>query len=147
MKDLTVVLALPRTGSSLIMQTLKILGKNVIGDKYRDDLPVSANPKGYYEYKELLSQGLISRITETLGDRLEGSAVKIAATSMLLPVRGRQWKELEKNSACMFITYRHPLEIAVSHQQFYKRELLPKENFLDILSFLYKFSLGSSSLL
>ena len=39
-----------RSGSSLVMQTLKHIGLDIAGHEYHDDFPVRAgNPKGYYD--------------------------------------------------------------------------------------------------
>ncbi len=66
MKKLIIVLAHPRTGSSLVMQTLKFLNVGIIGQFERNDLPQEANPKGYYEAKYILNKGLTDLVIEKL---------------------------------------------------------------------------------
>ena len=57
MKKLIIVLSHQRTGSSLLMQTLKHLNIGIIGEFERSDLPQKANPNGYYEDVDILSKG------------------------------------------------------------------------------------------
>ena len=60
-----------RTGTSMMMQTLKLLGVPIEGEKFHADFPVEeGNPKGYYDLPfEILQKGL--------GDEYEGKAVKL----------------------------------------------------------------------
>ena len=66
-----VVTGSARSGTSLMMQTLKLLGVPVEGHKFHDDFPiVEANPKGYYDLPfETLRDGL--------GEKYTGKAVKL----------------------------------------------------------------------
>lgn len=61
-QQFTIVLAYPRTGSSMCMQTLKNLGVFVFGDAERPDLDVDGNPKGYFEDLRVLGAGLTEEV-------------------------------------------------------------------------------------
>ncbi|MEP5153098.1 hypothetical protein, partial [Planktotalea sp.] len=64
-----VVLTLGRSGSSLMMQTLKILGADVFGfafGKNPTKRHVEANPKGYFEDGQLFAKGLNSHAFKKL---------------------------------------------------------------------------------
>jgi hypothetical protein len=66
-----VVTGSARSGTSLMMQTLKLLDVPIEGHKFHDDFPVKeANPKGYYDLPfEVLRKGL--------GEEYIGKAVKL----------------------------------------------------------------------
>ncbi|MBE0650711.1 MAG: hypothetical protein IH595_07695 [Bacteroidales bacterium] len=119
MKKLIVVLAHPRTGSSLLMQTLRFLNVGILGRFEREDLPQQANPKGYYEDREILGKGLTDWAIERIEqDHNEILAVKIALTGMMRDDRSHQWQYLRKKRATILVTIRPPLESAVSRMVF-----------------------------
>lgn len=66
-----VVTGSSRSGTSLMMQTLKLLDIPIEGHKFHDDFPVKeANPKGYYDLPfDVIAQGL--------GEDYTGKAVKL----------------------------------------------------------------------
>ncbi|CAK0750697.1 conserved hypothetical protein [Gammaproteobacteria bacterium] len=117
MHDVCVVLAHPRSGSSLLMQTLSILGMPWVGEIFRPDLPVVANPNGYLEDKELLCDGLSTKVVARLGE-CDGHAMKLSLHHMVTPGREEQWQRLEDANARLLIPIRHPLEIALSRRVF-----------------------------
>jgi len=118
-KQLIIVLAHPRTGSSMLMQTLRLLGVEIIGEFERKDLPQEANPRGYFEDVEILSKGLteyaIEKIASRTGDAL---ATKIALSQMTKSDSICQWQYLQRIQAKILIPTRNPLEIALSRQVF-----------------------------
>lgn len=115
MKRLIVVLAHPRTGSSLLMQTLRLLNLGIIGLFERRDLPQQANPKGYYEDKYILNKGLTNGTIERIErDDSEILAVKIALRGMIKSDRANQWQYLQEKHATILVPIRPPLESAVS---------------------------------
>lgn len=139
MKGACVVLAHPRTGSSLLMQTLAILGMPWVGAHHREDLPVGANPKGYLEDRRLLRDGLTPENIARFGP-LDGQAMKLSLSFMLLPDRLEQWKALETNGACLFVPFRHPLESAVSQGCFVSRMINARDFFVEVTRFLYNYA-------
>jgi len=71
-----VITGAPRTGTSMIMQTLKTLGVEVVGEKFSDVNMPENNPYGYYELP-------IAEITEGIQDlRYKGKAVKLFAQGL-----------------------------------------------------------------
>lgn len=139
MKGAVVVLAHPRTGSSLLMQTLVILGMPWIGSHHREDLPAEANPKGYFEDRRLLSEGITPEHIARVGS-LDGRAVKISLPHLMLPGRLGQWRALEASTARLFIPIRHPLESAVSQLCFAGPLDGARDFFLEVTSFLYNYA-------
>lgn len=71
-----VIIGAPRTGTSMMMQTLKILGVPIVGEKFSDfNLPKN-NPNGYYELP-------ISEITDGVNHtKYRGKAVKLFRTGL-----------------------------------------------------------------
>jgi hypothetical protein len=66
-----------RAGTSLMMQTLKLLGIEIAGEKFHADFPVEeGNPKGYYDLPfEIVMNGL--------GEEYKGKGVKILGEWLL----------------------------------------------------------------
>ena len=70
-----------RSGSSLMMQTLKLLGIEIAGEKFHEDFPVEeGNPKGYYDLPfEIVMNGL--------GEEYKGKGVKLSLIHISEPTR------------------------------------------------------------
>lgn len=139
MKGACVVLAHPRTGSSLLMQTLSILGMPWVGSHHREDLPVEANPKGYLEDRALLVQGLTGANLARLG-ALDGHALKLSLSDMVAPGRMAQWRLLEAEGARLLIPFRHPLESAASSRVFDPGMAEPRGFFLAVARSLHDYA-------
>jgi hypothetical protein len=117
--DLTgaiVVLTHPRTGSSLVMQTLRLLGASVIGSVEHSHLPASANPKGYFEDHELLRHGLHSPALIRHPAMLRGQAVKLALHPMVKRRSSEEWMALARSNAALLFPIRTPAEWLVSSE-------------------------------
>lgn len=72
-----IVIGPPRSGTSMMMQTLKLLGLEVAGEKFSDTNLPEGNPEGYYE---LSSDETTNGITS---DKYKGKAVKLFAQGFL----------------------------------------------------------------
>lgn len=134
-----IVLAHPRTGSSLLMQTLAILGMPWIGKHHRDDLGVAANPRGYLEDPDILAQGLTTEQLARVGP-VDGCAVKVGLSNMMLPSRLEQWQAWEAWNARILVPFRHPLESAVSLRCFTPTMAEKRGLFLETTIFLYNYA-------
>ena len=139
--QLIIVLAHPRTGSSMLMQTLSQLGVEIIGEFERKDLPQEANPRGYFEDLEVLSKGLTEYALKKIASRTgEILATKIALSHMTKNDRIHQWQYLQRIQAKILIPIRNPLEIALSRQVF--RDIDNKiDRFTQATFFLRKYQL------
>ena len=123
MKKLIIVLAHQRTGSSLLMQTLRLLGVGVIGQFERKNLPQQANPKGYYEEKDILCKGITDVTIEQINhNRDETLALKVALQNFINDNRESQWYYLKEKQATILVTIRPPLESAVSRLVFNNKQ-------------------------
>ena len=119
MRKLIIVLAHPRTGSALLMQTLRLLNVGIIGQFERRDLPQQANPKGYYEDWDILMKGLTDQAIEIIEqNKSEMVAVKTALAGMVKDDYANQWQYLQEKRATLFVSIRPPLESAVSNLVF-----------------------------
>ncbi len=119
MEKLIIVLAHPRTGSSMLMQSLRLLRVEIMGLFEREDLPEEANPKGYYEDRKILSKGLTDEAIEKIEKREKGPlAVKIALAGMVREDRMNQWRYLLARRAIILVPIRPPLETALSKMVF-----------------------------
>ena len=119
MQKLIIVLAHPRTGSSLLMQTLKLLNVEIIGRFERKDLPQQANPRGYYEDCHILRKGLTDRAIEKIEKNKAGTiAVKVALRWMIEEDRLNQWQYMQAKNAVILVPIRPPLESALSRMVF-----------------------------
>lgn len=71
-----IVTGAPRTGTSLMMQTLRILGIPITGEDFSKINPFIGNVKGYWELpEEEISEGISN-------NRYEGKAVKLFASGL-----------------------------------------------------------------
>ncbi len=134
-----IVLAHPRTGSSLLMQTLAILGMPWLGNRHRSDLGIAANPKGYFEDPDILAHGLTAEQIARAGSA-DGCAVKIGLANMMLPTRLAQWTAWEAGDARIFVPFRHPLESAVSLRCFNPQMEERRELFIETTRYLYNYA-------
>jgi len=111
-----IVLAGPRTGSSLLMQTLGLLGAPIIGGKWFDGYPRSANPRGYFIDPDLRVHRFTAGNRERLGADLFRSAYKLGLKPLTdSPARG-DWDWMAGACARLLIPLRHPLESALSER-------------------------------
>lgn len=108
--DAVIVLTHPRTGSSLVMQTLRLLGVPVIGSVEHSHLPASANPKGYFEDHELLRYGLHAPALIRQPAMLRGRAVKVALHPMVKRSSIEEWTALATSNAALLVPIRTPAE-------------------------------------
>jgi len=114
--DAMIVLTHPRTGSSLVMQTLRLLGAPVIGSAEHPHLPASANPKGYFEDHDLLRHGLYSAALVHKPAMLRGRAVKLALHPMVNRRSIEEWTALARSNAALLLPIRTPAEWLVSSE-------------------------------
>ncbi|WP_228759589.1 MULTISPECIES: sulfotransferase [Idiomarina] len=143
MSQFIVVLAYPRTGSSLCMQTLKLLGAHVAGEAKRPDLDIDGNPKGYYEDMRVLGKGLNAQIiNEYQAIKAHNIAFKLSYAP-LHPNHKRTTPEqqvafLKQLSPRFILTVREPLESIMSVQR-WSDSTCPKEQFIRITQKLKKY--------
>jgi hypothetical protein len=138
--DLTgtvVVLAHTRTGSSLVMQTLSLLGVAPIGESSRTDLPASLNPKGFFEDAILLRDGLFAAPLAEDPALLRGRAVKLSLQFLAHRRSDDEWKALTQSNAALLLPIRKPSESLLS-----RRALLLSES-QDAAACLNQFRLSS----
>jgi hypothetical protein len=117
--DLTgaiVVLTQPRTGSSLVMQTLRLLGATVIGTVEHALLPLSANPKGFFEDPEILRRGLEAPVLLQQPGTLRGQAFKLALHPIVRRGSDQEWAALAHSDAALLLPIRTPAEWLVSSE-------------------------------
>lgn len=105
-----VVLTHPRTGSSLVMQTLRLLGVPVVGTAEHPHLPASANPRGYFEDHDMLRHGLQSPALEREPSILSGRAVKLALHPLVRRASVDEWTTLARSAAALLLPVRTPAE-------------------------------------
>lgn len=117
--DLTgaiIVLMHPRTGSSLLMQTLRLLGATVIGSVEHPRLPASVNPRGFFEHRELFSQGLHAPVLVQQPAMVRGRAVKLALHAIVKRASSEEWTALTQSNAALLLSIRTPAEWLVSSE-------------------------------
>lgn len=107
-----VVLTHPRTGSSLVMQTLRLLGAEVIGSLEHPRLPMSANPRGFFEEPEVLRRGLYAAAVAQQPSLLRGRAVKLALHPLVQRGSDDEWTSLAR--ATLLLPIRSPAEWLVA---------------------------------
>jgi hypothetical protein len=117
-----IILTLGRSGSSLIMQTLKHLGCNVIGRQFDShDDPGRArrhrelNPGGYFEEPDIYYGGAKSvTFQEALRVGSDRQACKMDLRHFWDPDQASFWKDAASLISAIIISYRHPAEQAHS---------------------------------
>lgn len=72
-----VVTGTPRSGTSMLMQTLMLLGVPIVGDKFHDGNLPQNNPKGYWELPKT------ERVEGIKDHRYKGKGVKLMAQELL----------------------------------------------------------------
>ena len=115
MDRLLVVTGEPRSGTSLMMQTLKHLGLDIAGsdapwkrhaDEMRTERAEYLNPKGFYEIPGVVARGLRDN---SVARKLYGKAVKIITPGLLRT----KLRHMDKIIFCL----RDPREIALSQSK------------------------------
>lgn len=112
-----VVLTHPRTGSSLLMQTLRLLGVEVVGEFCRAGLPAEANPKGFYEDLEILVHGLHAESLARDPARLRGRAVKLGLPGLARRHSASEWEVLMRRNTILLLPIRSPSESMPSEER------------------------------
>lgn len=119
-KNVALILFFPRTGSSLLAQTLRLLGKPVLGEA-ESNSPVWANPRGYYDIPEIRDRGFVLDNLEKYASRLDGHAIKVLIRSTLID-NASQWEWIARICPRIFVTYRNPLEQVLSSNAVFKQK-------------------------
>lgn len=113
-----VVLTLGRSGSSLIMQTLKHLGADVFGFAFGRDpsaAHIALNPKGYFEDGPLYEKGLRSFAFSKLSERAHRTlAFKSDLRNFSDPSASAAWLDASDRISAVLISIRTPEEQARS---------------------------------
>lgn len=111
-----VVLTHPRTGSSLLMQTLRLLGADVCGEAERPGLPADANPRGYYEHVPVLIHGLRAAVLADNPTLLRGRAFKLSLAPLVGRADPEEWRFLRQPGVTLLLPIRSPTESLRSQQ-------------------------------
>lgn len=111
-----IVLTHSRTGSSLLMQTLRLLGADVVGDFEHPDLDQQLNPKGFYENRAILRNGLHAKVLLTEPAMLRDRAVKIALRMLVIRKSEDEWAALARPNTTLLLPIRSPSEVLQSRQ-------------------------------
>lgn len=106
----------PRTGSSLLMQTLRLLGADVSGEAERPGLPTDANPRGYYENVPVLLHGLRAAPLATQPALLRGRAFKLSLSALVARRDADEWRRLRQPGIALLLPVRSPVESLRSQQ-------------------------------
>ncbi len=118
------VLTIGRSGSSLMMQTLRQLGQNVLGPAHAEEGThyIQGNPKGYYVEQEIWNQGICSpRFQELLTQDCTQMACKMAVRNLHAAERVATWPKIDRHIRAVFITFREPVEQASSLIQLFSK--------------------------
>lgn len=97
------------------MQTLGHLGVALVGDAERPELPESANPRGFFEHRDILREGLHAEAMRRDPAMLRGRAVKMALSPMVRRADRREWDVLESAGA-LLLPIRRPAEALLSKE-------------------------------
>lgn len=114
--DAVIVLTHPRTGSSLVMQTLRLLGADVIGGLEHPELPMSMNPKGFFEEPEFLRHGMHAPALVEQPALLRGRSIKLALHPLVKRASAEEWTALTRSNAALILPIRTPAEWLVSSE-------------------------------
>ncbi len=109
-----VVLTLGRSGSSLLMQTLRTLGAEVIGrdfDEGKGEAHHQGNPGGYLEDPEIFYRGPETRAFQELPD---DAVCKMDLRHLVDPGQTTHWLAAADRIQALLISYRQPSEQAQS---------------------------------
>ncbi|MEJ2411058.1 MAG: hypothetical protein P8Y48_17590 [Novosphingobium sp.] len=118
--SLCLILFQPRSGSSLLAQTLRILGKPVLG-RFDSNCRQALNPRGFWDIPEIRDHGLTVERRVKYREELADAVVKILLFSTF-EGGGEQWAWFSEERPAVFITYRHPLEQALSANAAFRRK-------------------------
>lgn len=122
--DLTgsvVVLTHPRTGSSLLMQTLRLLGADISGEAERPGVPREANPRGYFENVPVLLHGLRAPLLAEQPALLRGRAFKLSLAALVGRADPDEWRLLRRPEVTLLLPMRSPAESLRSQQVFLQK--------------------------
>ncbi|MCJ2187060.1 hypothetical protein [Novosphingobium beihaiensis] len=138
---LSLILFQPRSGSSLLAQTLRLLGKPVLGG-FNSNCRQALNPLGFWDIPEIRDHGLTFERREKYREELADAVVKVLWFSTF-EGGGEQWAWFSEVRPAIFITYRHPLEQALSANAAFSREQAgTQEHFLAITHSLRNWTFG-----
>jgi hypothetical protein len=98
------------------MQTLRLLGAEVIGDVEHPRLPLSVNRKGFFEDQELLRHGLQAPALTCQPALLRGRSVKFALHSIVKRGSDEEWTALVQSNAALLFPIRTPAEWLASSE-------------------------------
>lgn len=115
-----VVLTHPRTGSSLLMQTLRLLGVEVVGEAERADVAAAANPKGFYEHLGVIAHGLYAPMLAQHPALLRGHAVKVGLPTLSRRHSEPEWLALSSPRVVRLLPIRSPSESLRSEKTLFK---------------------------
>lgn len=110
----------PRTGSSLLAQTLRLLGKPVLGN-HETNTPLDANPKGFLDIREIRDKGLSPEIRKAYAGQLENHAYKILISPFLDESNGH-WAWMKEVKPVLLLTFRNPLEQVLSDNAIFQKK-------------------------
>jgi len=128
---LRLILFRPRTGSSLLAQTLRHLGAPVLGE-FRTDCDEELNPRGFWDIPEIRNNGLTREKRAEYSGRLPGAVVKILLGATLND-DAEQWRWFDEVAPRIFITYRHPLEETLSSTTaFTRKKAGTQDHFIEV---------------
>lgn len=132
------ILFTPRTGSSLLAQTIRLLGGGILGEPMTD-CPEAANPRGYYDIPDIRNQGWTEKNIAICGEAWAGKTVKIMYPSLF--ECAEQWDWIRRHQPQIFVTYRHPLEQALSRREVFRAKKNTEKNiFILVTAFLRSWS-------
>ena len=123
--DAIFVLTHPRTGSSLVMQTLRLLGAAVIGSVEHPELPIAMNPRGFLEEPELLRHGLHAPALDYQPALLRGRSIKLALHPLAKRASGEEWTALAQSNVALILPIRTPAEWLVSLEVLLRADATP----------------------
>lgn len=116
-----VVLTLGRSGSSLAMQTLGLLGHAIVGKKFGQhndladaQLHHSLNPHGYYEDPEIYAGGPRTVGFRKFVDAMGKSACKMDLKHFVDAQNTDVWRQAEASIDCIIVSFREPAAQAQS---------------------------------
>lgn len=138
-----VVLTLGRSGSSLLMQTLRELGVDVAGRDFRTEASAEhyqGNPKGYWEDPQIYHHGIASENFQTLISS-PNRACKMDLRHLFNPSESMAWLRSEPRLKAIYISIREPSEQARSEYmgQIAKHERTPLLEFQFTTTFLIRY--------
>lgn len=108
----------------------------------RQQLPAGAEPAGFWDIPEIRDHGLTVERREKYREELADAAVKVLLFSTF-EGGGEQWAWFSEVRPAIFITYRHPLEQALSaNAAFRRKQVGTQEHFVEITRSLRNWTFG-----